>query len=283
MVWEWDADDDPKCKIKPGSGIDAAKIRYSSYYERDVMIGCSSNGWAGVIDYEEKSLLWEAQVGDGNGPHSIEMLPNGDVVVACSGSPGALVYVPLSAGEVDPVSSIPSAGCHGVSWDPENEWLWVLEDTGIYAATVINMGTAQGIISRVGGTGALFGNGVAGGHAFSPVYGEQGKYWASSGAALWQFDTATETLSRNYPRASTLNYKPEIKGIASFPDGTVVQTVVNVGGNASWDWSCDGFCIFIRQKTSGKVQTVREQRTVVCFDPEEREFYKVQPFNKNYR
>ena len=49
VVWEWDSDEDPACKIKPDVWIDAAKIRYSAYYDRDVMIACASNGWAGFF------------------------------------------------------------------------------------------------------------------------------------------------------------------------------------------------------------------------------------------
>jgi len=281
IVWEWDSDDDPNCKIKPGAGIDSAKIRYSAYYKKDVMIACSSSGWAGVIDYEEKSLLWEYNVG--NGPHSIEMLPNGDVVVACSSDPGALAYVPLSAGAKKPVSSIPSLYCHGVSWDPVNEWLWVLEDNGVYAATISNMGTKDGKITRVNGTGALFADGEAGGHAFSPVYGEPGKYWASSGKYLWMFDSETETMYKDYPRFAKLTAKTNIKGIASFPDGTVIEMVSQIGGNDTKGWSCDGIRVITHEMSTGKVKVEVDVVTDVLFEPSHREFYKVQPFTKDYQ
>ena len=283
VIWEWDADEDPNCKIKPGAGIDSAKYRYSNYYKKDVIIACSSNGWAGVIDYEAKSLLWEYQVG--NGPHSIEMLPNGDVVVACSSDPGALAYIPLSAGATRPVSSIPSLYCHGVSWDPDNEWLWVLEDNGVYAATIKNMGTMEGEIGRVGGMKFTFENGEAGGHAFSPIGGEPGKYWASSGKYLWKFDAENEELTRKYARAGKLTTSTNIKGIASFADGTVVQTVSQMGGKdaTTYEWSCDGFRIVTREMSTGQVKTPTDRVTIVQFENSHREFYKVQPFTKDYQ
>ena len=281
VVWEWDPEEDPNCKGNPGLGIDSAKYRYSAYYKKDVIIACSSGGWAGVIDYEKKTVLWEYNVG--NGPHSIEMLPNGDVVVACSSDPGALAYIPLSAGATRPVSSIPSLYCHGVSWDPENEWLWVLEDNGVYAATITNMGTMEGKISRIGGVGDVFDGGEAGGHAFSPVYGEPGKYWASSGRYLWQFDSETETLTKSYKRYGTLTHKNNIKGIASFPDGTVVESVSKLCGNTTQDWSSDGFRIITREMSGGKVKVPKDVVTVVKFDVTHREFYKVQPFTKDYQ
>lgn len=281
IVWEWDSDDDPNCKIKPGKGIDAAKYRYSAYYERDVMIACSSGGWAGVVDYEAKSLLWEFNFG--SGPHSIEMMPNGDVVVGISGDPGGVAYVPLSAGETKPSSKIDSLYCHGVSYDPVNDWLWVLEDTGVYAATVSNYGTANAKLSRVGGMDFRFGNGIAGGHAFSPVYGEPGCYWASSADKLWKFDSNEETITKSFSRSSALTTKANIKGIASFPDGTVVQTVANLNGKATAAWASDGFRIITREWSKGKVPVLNDVVKIVVFDPADREFYKVQPFTKDYQ
>jgi hypothetical protein len=209
------------------------------------------------------------------------MLPNGDLIVACSSDPGALVYVPLSAGITYPASWIPSLYCHGVSWDPVNEWLWVLEDNGVYAATVMNPGK-DGKITRLGGTGALFGSGIAGGHAFSPVGGEPGKYWASSGSFLFQFDAETETMSRSYTRFAKLT-KAGIKGIASFADGTVIQTVAGIGGKDTYGWSSDGFRIVTVEMSEGRVKQLVTKETKVIFPASHREFYKVQPFTKSYQ
>ena len=282
IVWEWDPEEDPNCKLRNNirAGIDAAKYRYSEYYKRDVVVACSSAGWAGVIDFSAKTVLWEANIE--RGPHEIEMLPNGDVVIACSSDPGALVYVPLSAGITKEVSSIPSLYCHGVNWDPDNECLWVLEDRGVYAAIIQNMGTENGKIVRVGGSEKYFSNAQAGGHAFSPVYGEPGYYWASSGSRLWKFNAMDETITNKFDRSGTLS-KASIKGIASFPDGTVVQSIAQICGNSTQEWSSDGLRIITRQWSSGKLKVVKEVSVVVKFDVKHREFYKVHPFTKDYK
>jgi hypothetical protein len=47
-------------------------------------------------------------------------------------------------------------------------------------------------------------------------------------------------------RYSALTHKGNIKGIASFPDGAVVQTVANLCGNCSYGWFRDGFRIIAR-------------------------------------
>lgn len=282
LIWEWDSDDDPKCKIKPGAGIDSAKIRYSPYYKRDVVIACSSSGWAGVIDYQKKSLLWEYNIGDG--PHSIELMPNsGDIVVACSSGSesGKVAYVPLSAGVTRPSHVIFCPSGHGVMWDPKNEHLWILEYSQVFACEVEGEGTKNAKLKRINGTGASFGGKDASGHAFSPVLGEPGKYWVTAGK-LWQFDSETETLTRSFNRSGSYTAN-SIKGIASFEDGTVVETVSEFGGKTTYDWSCGGFRIVTIEMSSGKVKQLKPVVTNVYFETSHREFYKVQPFTKDYQ
>lgn len=276
VVWEWDSDEDPNCKIKPGYGIDSAKYRYSPYYKKDVIIACSSGGGAWVVDYEEKTVLWEARIG--GGPHSIEMLPNGDIVVAgSSGGPkqnGHLTYVPLSAGIKKPVSTIASYSCHGVSWDPVNECLWVLEYDCARAVAVLNEGTKNAELVRIDRSGCNFPGGGRGGHAFSPVIGQPGKYWASSGNGLWQFDAEAEEMYSNYPLNVFLTTSG-IKGVCSFADGTVIETVAGIG-NETQSWSSNGFLIVTQDADTKEVKS-----EYVVFD--HRDFYKVQPFTKDYQ
>lgn len=273
VVWEWIPEQDPNLKTAgPGLGIDSAKYRYSPIYEKDVIIACSSNGWVGIIDYEAKTLLWETVIH--SGPHSVEMLPNGDLVVGCSSKPGALVYYAISAGYNKKVHSIPSLYCHGVSWDPEEECLWVLEHTGVYAAVIENMGTKNGKIIRIDRSGAQFPKNYTGGHAFSPVAGQPGRYWASSGGDLWQFDANDEKMYSNYPMNLYLS-RGSIKGVTSFADGTVIETIGGIGNN-SQSWSSAGFLIVTRDRETQEVKS-----EYVLFD--HRDFYKIQPFTKDYQ
>ena len=272
VFWEWDSDDDPNCKIKPGLNLDSAKLRYSPYYEKDVMIACASNGWVGIVDYEAKSLIWEYKLQ--SGPHSVEMLPNGDLAVSVSNDPGALVYFPLSSGLEEPSHSVPSLYCHGVCWDPEEELLWVLEDTAVVAFRVSGMGTETAKLVRIGGMGAAPGG--SGGHAFAPVGGQPGKYWAAFGTRLFVFDSERATLTGAPDNLTGRN----IKGICSFADGTVVQVIAGLG-DASYDWSGRDLRILVKEPTSSKVQPTKDVVYEIIFT--DREFYKVQAFSKDYQ
>lgn len=279
VVWAWSSDYDTKCTIKPSSGIDAAKYRYSPYYGKDVVIASSSNGWAGVIDYEAKSLIWEHKVGDG--PHSIEMMPNGDVVVACSGNgstPGKLAYIPLSSGAKTPSCEVPSPSSHGVMWDPKNECLWVMENAEIACFKVVGAGTREATLERIKESCVSLAGKDSGGHVISPVLGQPGKYWIGAGGGLWQFDTETRTVTKSYENAAPLSIR-HLKGVASFADGTVIQTSAGLGGNTSYDWSSKALRILLFKKNDDGTS-----RPIIKEVPfKTREFYKVFPFTKDYQ
>lgn len=283
IVWEWKWNADPNTKFSSRTGLDSAKYRYSPVYKKDVVVACSSSGWVGIIDYEACELLWEHEIG--GSPHSVEMLPNGDVILAdasadLSGHNGRYVYYALSAGITDaPVHSIGGTSPHGVSWDPQRKCVWGLDMTGTFCINVKNMGTENAKLVLVSGAGGTFVDGKRGGHALAPINGEPGKYWASNGADLQIFDSETENITNSYARYNALT-SHEIKGICSFADGTVIQTIVHIGGECDKYYS-NGFRIVILEKTSGKVVSSKDKEIIVPFT--HRGFYKVQPFTKDYQ
>lgn len=227
----------------------------------------------GGIDYEKSTIICEGMLA--SGPHSIEMLPNGDIVIGVSSKQIGVYYIPLSAGETESVSELYAPGSHGVCWDPERECIWVLEGNGVFRATVENTGTKQAKLVRHYDNIGVFGNGM--GHAFSPIYGQPGKYW-TSGNGLLIFDAHTGS----YDSAGALN-AGGIKGISSFADGTVVEAICNPGGSAVNFYACDGFRIWEKRMSDGKVQVMKYVAVDVVFPEGGRQFYKVQPFTRNYR
>jgi uncharacterized protein YxeA len=280
IIWEWQSTKDPTCIGNPGKGVDAAKLRYSEYYKKDVVIVCSSNGWAGVIDYEEKKVLWQWSFGGGNF-HSIEMMPNGDVVVAGSGDDGKIFYIPLSAGVTKPSHYIPSPSGHGVMYDPQNNWLWVLDFDEVYACAVVGAGTKDAKLARIGGCDVKFTRDNDG-HVLSPMFGEPGKYWVASSVRNYIFDSEELTLT-NAPSHYTNNKNgPElgIKGIAYYEDKTMVMVVANTG-EASSPYFGEEIRIVRMVPMGSSIQKLKPVTNRVTMYG--REFYKVYPLNKNYQ
>ncbi len=239
IVWEWSVFD-AKGSMIHGQDvrIDCTKYRYSSYYKKDVIIFCGSKGWAGIIDYETKELLFETTV-NVPGPHSVELLPNGDMIMACSGNSdydaGCILYYPLSAGGSMYCDKYPLWGAHSVVYDPEEELIYALGGSDVVSLAVMRPGTKEAKFAFAGLRLKLTypdGNTDGGGHELIPMLGQPGKYFLASNQ-LMILDVKEGTVSRTDEMAVKYNLT-NIKGMAYFADGISVQTAHNQGGTGTY-------------------------------------------------
>ncbi len=280
VIWEWSVDDAKGAKIQGKDvRIDSVKYRYSSYYKKDVIVFCGSSGWVGIVDYQTKDLLFEHQ--PGQGPHSVELLPNGDLVLACSGNNGAdegrVLYYPLSSGSVLPSSEkVKLNSAHGVSYDPQNEVIWALGSTEVIALKVFGTGT-EAKLTKINGLGVTFD--VAGGHVLSPAFGHPGKYWISTSQQTWIFDGTEGTISAADLQCKSYSNK-SVKGMAYFSDGTMVQTAHDQGGTGTYRSS--QFRVLYLTKSAGKV-TQAVVKEVMIPHRTGSQTYKVHVFTKEYQ
>ena len=71
------------------SNVSGVKYRKNTVFG-DVIITCCSGGYAAIIKYPSKEVVWETR-SCGNNPHSVEILPNGDL--ACASSTGGTIQL----------------------------------------------------------------------------------------------------------------------------------------------------------------------------------------------
>lgn len=277
IVWEWDTNEATGAKICGQKvTMDEAGLRYSAYWKRDVVIFCGSGGWVGVVDYATKEVLFEDN--PGNGPHSVEMLPNGDLVLACSGNGngmGTVLYYPLSEGKTKPANSINLESAHGVCYDPTNEMIWVLGGYEIIGCVIRN-----GKLTKLNGTGASLKDiGHGGGHDFVPVFGDPGKYWVSGSKTIMLFDANEQTITDSFPRSSSYT-GTNVKGIAWFEDGTMIISAHDQGGTGTYRSS--EFRFLYLGYTEGKIKQVAVKEIVIPHRPGS-QTYKIHALSKNYQ
>jgi len=278
IIWEWDTKDAKGAKMQGKSiTMDEALLRYSAYWKKDVVVFCGSGGWVGIVDYETKQLLFEDN--PGNGPHSVELLPNGDLVLACSGNSnvdaGKLIYYPLSQGKTKSSSTLPLRSAHGVCWDPTNKVIWALGGSEIIGCTV-----ASGKLVKVEGMGAsLTAIGQSSGHDMVPVYGQPGRYWVSSAKKILQFDANEGTLTDGFVRSQYYNGK-SVKGIAWFADGTMLISAHNQGGTGTYR-SAEFRFLYLKM-SEGKVKRVVVDEIVIPHR-QGSQTYKIHALNKEYQ
>ena len=256
-------------------GMDSAKYRYSPYYQQDIIVATSSEGYLYVYEYNPKEnsyqrLLFvfdckanEQEISLYNA-HSAEMLPNGDIVVATSGYQkdgdgsnyrnGGIHYYPAGSNKRSAFLSLPFA--HAAVWDDKNQCLWAIGFEGIVAIKI--NGSGENVtLEKIEGKGYKAKSAFRG-HDMVPAFGMDGKYWVSEEEGVYLFDTANNTLTK----AEQYSYD-KIKGMAYFADGTMIMS----------DWTKYLLTHVVdpaTQKTTATPCAIKNQ------------VYKINVFTKNY-
>ncbi|MBO1336494.1 hypothetical protein J3486_35285 [Streptomyces sp. VRA16 Mangrove soil] len=205
-----------------------AKVR--SWRGKTYVLTSASKGFAAVVEYPSKKRYWGATLGAGTSdynPHSVELLPNGDVAVASSaGNEGVALFARSQGPAPKWADRVRITGAHGLYWDAGRKRLWAL-------------GSAYLVAFRIGGTAAhpkLIQDKALGGstptpngHDLGPVAGHPGRMWVATGSHVYQYDQANPEKQRwitDYPGSGVLLGQGGVKSVMNDPvTGRIVFTV----------------------------------------------------------
>ncbi|GAA2496423.1 DUF6528 family protein [Streptomyces gobitricini] len=207
-----------------------AKVRV--WRGRTYVLTVASSGFAAVVEYPSGRRYWGDALSPGtirHNPHSIELLPDGNVAVA--GSTGGVVRLyAASRGRAGvPFATYPLKDAHGLQWDAGRRVLWALGGDRLVAL-------------RVGGTAArptldeAFGARLPAphGHDLGQVAGNPDRLWVSSGSAVHQYVKSTGTFLRDFPGAADIS-RARVKAVGDDPvTGQVISTVPERGLEETW-------------------------------------------------
>ena len=254
-IWSWYPDTEKGwsvTEIALKDAIDDAKVRWSSYWQRQVVIMTASRNWAGIADYATGKCLyeWSAEINNAvtTQPHSIEMLPNGDVVIASTGvdtddtsvTSGQLHYMHMENGIYTETSTVSLHSAHGVLWDPEYEVIWAL---GYNQLVAYQTNSAYELVKDEEKGITLE---QKGGHALSADYENPDQLWISANENVLKFSKSQNRLLTAYTYSDSLLSMQKVKGVASFGDGMAAYVVGDGSGvlsDASFTYAGDGFSI----------------------------------------
>ncbi|TKG70425.1 DUF6528 family protein [Prauserella endophytica] len=187
---------------------------------RRYLMTTASGGFAAVVPYPEGTgAYWAADVGGSNNPHSIELLPDGNVAVAASTGGWLRVYTASQGPRSTHYAEYPLVGGHGAVWDDQAEVLWAL-------------GTHELVALRVGGTPAepvltperVYQLPSKGGHDLQPVPGEPRQLWVTTESEVLRFDKGTGRFSKHYRGARSISDE-HVKSVTTNPQTGQVLTV----------------------------------------------------------
>ncbi len=247
-----------------------------------------------------------------SGPHDIEMLPNGDIVIAATNNGGYLCYIPLSqmtltsnqittfnASQYSTLKLTPEVGTngHGISYVPgengEVGFLWVLMDNKVAKVEIEGYGTAlptlkfgtddQGVPVEA----FLYPQDISG-HGFSPIVGQPGTYALTAHYNAWTFDSSDMSITKmediyqcgyqGVGCGTTGVKNGHVKGMVMFEDGTAVMLPAEYARDTTDNYSSEhesaGFHI---------VKWVNGVPTHYKVSDKEISCYKVFPLMTNYQ
>lgn len=211
IMWSWKAADYLNASEATWfRAMDEAK----AVYNREYVLLTASSGGAALVRIADKKLMFYANVK--GSPHSAEILPDGNIVIACSTTSGAEGDA-LKLYRVDsnnPYVSSPTKQYnltfgHNVVWDREREVLWATDDQNLYTYTYDNRDPDNPELTR---NTEFYPVPDSGPHDLFPVYGKDQLYLTTTND-IWIFDIASNTFAKNDYSMSS------IKSISDGPEG----------------------------------------------------------------
>lgn len=253
------------------------KYREGTVFGNVVLIAASqSSGTAGIYSYPSGKSLWTTS-SPGSNPHSIEMLPSGNLIIASS-SDHKLRFFKTSAlkngGSVSYVDYT-LEDAHGVLWDPKYSVLWAIGNVDLKAYRIQGSGTGEKLVEDTSLSIKLPEN-FRGGHDLSPDYTNTRYLYLSLGYRLVKFDKETKQML-----TLTTKSPDSVKGFSNNPNGNIFASGKCGGTGTSWDnahynsW-CTDTINFCKLKGDGTYEKIAIKTTT-------RAFYKTRAFCGSYQ
>jgi len=258
ILWRWKADPELgwKCGVdRHCRALSGVKLRWSEYYQSQVVLMTSAFEWVGIAEYPSGKCLWEHTVP--GCPHSMELLPNGDVVVAASGAydwptKGSVMYFNVSAGDdCHMTDKVLFPGIHGALWDPKEKVIWILGHYLLAAYEVIDSerGPKLSLVPDKGGKLP-----TETGHNLSPDYQDPDYLWITTQFDVFKFRKSTNEMIKEYPLCEHLGDLKKTKGLASFPDG-VIAYVSYGDGDTNYAFSDKFWVLWPKEDGGAELKT----------------------------
>ncbi|WP_433163909.1 DUF6528 family protein [Kribbella sp. CA-247076] len=187
-----------------------------------VALVSDSRGLAGLITYPGGRRLWAADVGAPNNPHSVELLPDGNVAVAASTGGFVRIYTASQGSGSTTSVTYPLHDAHGVHWDPARKVLWALGGDKLAALRIVGTPAAP-IVEE----SKVFTLPTGGGHDLAPALENRDLLWVSTGTKVYRF-------SKSAGRVVAAFDLPKIKSVSSMPNAQQVRTTPKSGCRTSW-------------------------------------------------
>ncbi|MER7350033.1 DUF6528 family protein [Streptomyces aurantiacus] len=238
--WQFSPLGDPRYRdLRPEvSWVYPCEAKVRVHRKRALVLTTASFGFVAAVEYPTGRRYWGAALGPGDdlfNPHSAELLPDGNVAVACSTGALVRVYAASLGPDATRYAEDRLKGAHGLHWDRGRRVLWAIGDDELVAYAVGGT-SARPTLARslaVPLPVAVPGR-TAGGHDLFPVAGRPGRLWVTTNASVFQYDKRHGTFVRDYAGSESIG-RASVKAVGNDPrTGQVLSTVPEKGLEETW-------------------------------------------------
>lgn len=175
----------PDGEIPKGGGADAKWVMGGTH------ILAIYAPYIALIRIEDKTAVFYAKNGGGN-PHSVELLPDGNIVSANSDGNSLKLFATGKGNGVKPIE-VNFGGAHGAVWDHKRQVLWAIGGRKLWAFSY-NFDKDNPMLTPINNMKYEI---EPSGHDLYPVPGEDKLYFTSK--SIWVFDIEKAELTEFDP------------------------------------------------------------------------------------
>ncbi|MFI6879245.1 DUF6528 family protein [Streptomyces sp. NPDC050400] len=240
VKWAFSPVGDPRYRdlVPDDSWVYPSEAKVRRHRGRTYVLTTASFGFVAAVEVPSGRRYWGAALGPGDdlfNPHTAEILPDGNVAVACS--TGALVrlYAASLGPHAERYTEVGLKGAHGLHWDGARRLLWAMGDDELVAYEVAGTRVRPALVRRSAVALPVATPGKsAGGHDLFPVAGRPGRMWVTTSASVFQYDIAAGAFVQDFAGADEIVRK-SVKCVGNDPwTGRVVTTVPEKGLGETW-------------------------------------------------
>lgn len=183
----------------------------------EVVVSCASGGLATIATYPGGSMVWAMNVGGSYNPHSVDLLPDGNIAVAAADGNFVRVYASSQSNRNGTYAQFNLTGAHAVLYDSVRNTVWAL---GTTLLTELSVGgtAASPTLTEVYSVSLP----ASGGHDLS-WRSNPNQIWVTTSLNAWIFTISSGTFAGAPGDAN----RSGVKGCGNQPSGEIVQCQID--------------------------------------------------------
>ncbi|WP_410646064.1 DUF6528 family protein [Amycolatopsis sp. cmx-4-54] len=230
VSWAWAPNSANGLADLAGSWSNPSDAKLAERGGEKYLLTSASGGFAAVVPYPAGDrAYWAANVGGPANPHSIELLPDGNVAVAASTGGWVRIYTASQGQRSTAYTEYRLVGAHGVVWDAGRNVLWAL-GTDVLVALKVGGTPGAPVLTEQRSVPVP----TKGGHDLQPIPHRSDLLWVTTEAGVYQFSKTSGGFTQRYAGAREID-RPHVKSVSTNPrTGQVLTASVQEGHLCTW-------------------------------------------------